>query len=104
MDILKPERLQRDFYRKDCITLSKKLLGKVLIRKLDDETILCGLIIDVEAYIGGPDRASHSFNNVKTDKNKSMFLDCGFSYIYRSFRGYNDCFNITSDKQGIVDA
>jgi 3-methyladenine DNA glycosylase Mpg len=33
-----------------------------------------------------------------------MFLDAGFSYVYKSFRGRNDCFNVTSDFAGIPAA
>eukprot|EP01083_Nonionella_stella_P091887 256986_1 len=98
------EKVGRDFYRKDCITLSKELLGKLLVRVLDDGTVLSGLIIETEAYLGGNDKAAHSYNNRQTEKNKSMFLDAGHCYIYLSFRGHNDCFNITSDKQGVPAA
>lgn len=76
-----------------CIEVSKDLLGKLLVRVLDDgETRMSGLIIEVET--GREDKAAHSYLNKVTTKNKSMFLDGGHIYIYKSFRGKTECFNI----------
>ncbi|KAL6047883.1 putative 3-methyladenine DNA glycosylase [Balamuthia mandrillaris] len=97
-------RMAREFFRKDCVTLSRALLGRVLVRVLEDGTRLSGRIVEVEAYLGGEDRAAHSFQNRLTEKNKSMFLPPGYSYVYKSFKGKNDCFNITSDEEGIPAA
>jgi DNA-3-methyladenine glycosylase len=38
------------------------LLGKVLVRKLDNGSILKGRIVETECYLGGEDKASHSYN------------------------------------------
>jgi len=65
---------------------------------IDDGTTLVGRIVEVEAYLGGEDKAAHSYQNRVTEKNRSMFLDAGYSYIYKSFRGHANCFNITSDE------
>jgi len=97
-------RLGREYFQRDCINLSKFLLGQVLVRILDDGTRLTGRIVEVEAYLGGEDRAAHSYLNRLTEKNKSMFLDAGFSYVYKAYRGHTDCFNITSDKAGVPAA
>lgn len=55
-------RLDRDFYNVPCETLAKALLRKILVRRLDCGTLLKGRIVETECYLGGEDKASHSFN------------------------------------------
>ena len=33
-----------------------------------------------------------------------MIMIPGHAYVYKSFRGHNDCFNITSDPAGVPAA
>lgn len=54
-------KLKRNDLNMSCIEMSKYLLGKVLVRRLEDDTILKGKIVETESYLGGPDKASHSF-------------------------------------------
>jgi DNA-3-methyladenine glycosylase len=45
---------------------------------VDDEgRRLSGRIVEVEAYLGGEDKAAHSYLDRRTPKNASMFLDAG---------------------------
>ena len=46
------------------------------------------------------DKASHTYEGKQTEKNRNMYLPYGHSYIYKSFKGHNDCFNITSNESG----
>lgn len=55
-------RLLREDFDKPCTVLANFLLGKVLVRNCD-QTILKGRIVETEAYLGGEDKASHSYNN-----------------------------------------
>lgn len=55
-------RLLKEDLDKSCEDLATYLLGKILVRKLEDQTIVKGRIVETEAYLGGDDRASHSFN------------------------------------------
>jgi DNA-3-methyladenine glycosylase len=57
-----------------------------------------------KAYLGGEDRASHSYNDIVNKKNKSMYLKGGNIYMYLSFKGKSPCFNITTDKEGVGSA
>lgn len=82
----------------------KALLGRVLVRVDGGGRRLSGRIVEVEAYLGGEDKAAHSYQDRLTPKNASMFLDAGHAYVYKSFRGHNDCFNITSDSAGVPAA
>ncbi|KAJ8925041.1 hypothetical protein NQ315_001212 [Exocentrus adspersus] len=55
-------RLLKEELNKPCVELSKYLLGKILVRKLEDDTILKGRIVETESYLGGEDKASNTYN------------------------------------------
>lgn len=57
------KRLLKEDINKTCKELATYLLGKVLVRKLEDDIILKGRIVETEAYIGGEDKGSYSYNN-----------------------------------------
>jgi DNA-3-methyladenine glycosylase len=96
-------RLTRRFYRRDPITLAKGLLGKVLVRRFPDGRTLSGRIVEVEAYLGVPDRAAHSFGGRRTARNASMWLDGGHAYVYFTY-GMHWCLNVVAERDGIPSA
>lgn len=55
-------KLKEDFYSRDTLYVAENLLGKVLVRKKDEE-VFKGIIVETEAYLGIKDKASHSYNN-----------------------------------------
>lgn len=57
---LNPFRIDIESLRLPCYEMANYLLGKLLVRKYDGQ-ILKGRIIETEAYLGGEDRASHSY-------------------------------------------
>ena len=85
--------LPREFYSKDTITVAKNLLGKRIIRKIGRYKI-SGIIAETEAYRHNDDPASHAFRKI-TDRNKVMFGDVGFAYVYFTY-GIHFCFNIVA--------
>ena len=54
------KRLGRDFYERWAVDVAKDLLGKLLIRRIDGR-VLVGRIVEVEAYRGSDDPASHAY-------------------------------------------
>jgi len=54
------KKLKRSFYSRNTLQVAEELLGKYLVRKLQDK-LLIGTIVDVEAYMGEDDKASHSY-------------------------------------------
>lgn len=72
--------LQREFYNRRTDTVAPELLGKILIRKLGDQT-LGGIIVETEAYFGGNDPASRAFKGLK-EYNRVMFEEPGRLFIY----------------------
>ncbi|GJQ71188.1 hypothetical protein Trydic_g1087 [Trypoxylus dichotomus] len=56
-------------------------------------------IVETECYLGGEDKASHSYNGRRTPSNEAMFMEPGTSYVYKIYGMYH-CFNISSIEPG----
>ena len=95
IDTTQNKVLPRKFYIRPVLTVAKDLLGKVLIRK-DENKILAARIVEVEAYDGKVDKASHSFNG-KTKRNEVMFNEGGYFYVYFTY-GAHFCSNVVTGK------
>ena len=91
------KRLNRDFYERWVVDVAKDLLGKLLIRRINDQ-ILIGRIVEVEAYRGSDDPASHAYRG-KTERNKVMFDRGGLAYIYQAY-GIHRLLNVTAEPPG----
>lgn len=90
-------KLGHEFYSKDALSLSKELLGKVLVRKVDGH-ILKGKIVETEAYIGAIDKACHAFGGRRTEKLEPLYAKGGISYVYFIY-GMYFCFNVIAGKK-----
>lgn len=90
--------LPASFYRRPAVDVARDLLGRVLCRALDDGTVLRGRLVEVEAYIGPEDRASHAFRG-RTHRNRWMFEDGGLAYVYLVY-GMHHCLNIVTGTAG----
>nr|CAH7716078.1 unnamed protein product [Callosobruchus chinensis] len=93
------KRLLKEDLDRDCEDLAVYLLGKCLVRKLDNATILKGRIVETEAYLGGNDKASHSYNNRRSAANEPMYMEAGTCYVYMTY-GMFFCMNISSKEPG----
>ena len=67
------QKLPRSFYLDDTVNVAKKLIGKLLVREIDGET-LSAIICETEAYTGFSDKACHSY---KGKSERTKVLDCG---------------------------
>ncbi len=88
--------LEREFYTRDTITVSKELLGKVLVHKTKEYSV-AGRIVEVEAYMGPLDKAAHSYGGKKTPRVEIMYSEGGYSYVFTIY-GMYQCFNIVTEK------
>jgi len=91
--------IQREFFSRDTIIVAKDLLGKYLVRKIMNNLII-GKIIEVEAYLGSKDKASHSYNLRKTNRTKIMYEKPGTLYVYLIYGIYH-CLNVICEPEGI---
>jgi len=89
--------LQRSFYERDTVTVARELLGKILVRRIG-ATTLEGVIVEVEAYRGYDDPASHAYRG-QTRRNLVMFGDPGHAYVYFTY-GVHYCLNVTTEPAG----
>ncbi|RSK27717.1 DNA-3-methyladenine glycosylase [Bacillus sp. HMF5848] len=76
------------------LELSKKLLGMELCHRIQGKTI-SGKIVEVEAYKGPEDKASHSYGGRRTARTEVMYGPPGYAYVYLIY-GMHYCFNIVS--------
>jgi len=93
--------LSSAFFARDTVKVAPDLLGKYLVRLRDGERMF-GRIVEVEAYRGSDDPASHAFRGL-TPRNRPMFGDPGHAYIYFTY-GNHFCLNITTQKAGTPGA
>jgi DNA-3-methyladenine glycosylase len=93
--------LPRSFYNRDPRRVARDLLGKILIRR-EGRKILAGRIVEVEAYLGKKDPASHSFRG-PTARNEVMFGPAGHVYVYFIYGNYF-CLNVTCQPEGTAGA
>lgn len=96
------EVLNRSFYVRDTLTVSKELLGKVLVHETPTFK-LAGRIIETEAYLGPEDKAAHSYGGKVTPRVEVMYNQGGYSYVFTIY-GMYQCFNIVAQREGIPQA
>jgi DNA-3-methyladenine glycosylase len=97
------KKLALDFYRRDnVLQIARELLGKLLVTKWNG-IITSGRIVEVEAYKGITDKASHAFGGRKTKRNEIMYADGGVAYIYLCY-GIHHLFNVVSHRSEMPHA
>lgn len=92
-DTISGIKLSKTFYCRDLLTVAKELLGKVLVKK-NPKNLLVARVVEVEAYDGEIDKAAHSYGG-KTERNKVMFNEGGYFYVYLTY-GIHHCCNIVT--------
>jgi DNA-3-methyladenine glycosylase len=100
-DILNSEKLDRSFYIRDVLTVSKELLGKIFVKN-DGKRIFAGRIVEVEAYNGAVDEAAQTYIG-RTSRNEIMFGIGGFLYVYFTY-GMYCCCNVVAGAEGFGEA
>lgn len=98
--------LNRSFYERDTALTAKELLGKILLVRPEKQglksEICAGRIVDIEAYYGLNDPASHASRGA-TPRSKIMFETPGIAYVYFCY-GSHYIINAVTEKFGTPGA
>lgn len=92
------DKLTREFYARDTLTVAHDLLGKYLVRVYNGENLVCR-ITETEAYIGRCDKACHAYGYKRTSRTETLFAQPGTAYIYLIYGMYN-CLNFVTEAEG----
>lgn len=97
------KKLPAAFYlRNNVVTIAKQLLGKLLVTHFENE-LTAGRIVEVEAYNGIADKASHSYGGRRTARTEIMYAAGGTAYVYLCY-GIHHLFNVVTNTAGTPHA
>lgn len=97
------QKLGRSFFtREDVLQVSRELLGKYLVTDFGQGRA-AGRIVEVEAYRGPDDKASHAYGGRHTGRTRVMYMAGGHAYIYLCY-GIHHLFNVVTGVEGLAHA
>jgi DNA-3-methyladenine glycosylase len=94
LSTIHPRVLKSDFFARPALVVAKELIGKVLVRRLDEREI-AAVISETEAYVGPHDLACHGSKG-RTPRTEVMFGPAGIWYVYFIY-GIHWMLNVVTD-------
>lgn len=80
-------RLPSAFFQRDVLEVAPEMLGKIIVRRFENQIIRRFKITEVEAYSGDGDLACHASKG-KTPRTEVMFREGGLVYVYLIYGMY----------------
>jgi DNA-3-methyladenine glycosylase len=94
--------LDRAFFARATAEVARDLVGKVLLRRASRKPEVRARIVEVEAYLGQRDAASHARFG-PTPRAAIMFGPPGRLYVYLVY-GMHHCMNLVTEEDGVAGA
>jgi DNA-3-methyladenine glycosylase len=82
------------FFRRPAEIVARELIGAVVVSTVRGART-AGRIVEVEAYLGHRDPASHGYRHRRHAQNEGLFGPAGHWYVYRSY-GVHWCANLVA--------
>lgn len=98
------EPLPPALYRRPAAEVARDLLGRYVVRRLpagqggDGDERLVLRLVEVEAYQGEGDRASHAWAGPVTPRSRRLFRRGGHAYVYLIY-GMHHCLNAVAGSE-----
>lgn len=86
--VLSAAQLTSSFFDQPCLQLARNLLGKRIIRILEDGCRLVGKIVETEAYAGAEDRGSLTFGGRRTPSSEGLYMAPGTAHVHTTYGMY----------------
>ena len=99
---MKPAPLPLEFFARDPIRVARDLLGRLLVSEIGGERCVVR-IVEVEAYTGPQDPASHAAGWHRSPRNETMYGPPGRAYVYFTY-GMHWCVNVVTGPEGYPSA
>lgn len=80
-------KLKRDFFQRDIRVVADELVGKILVRKWNNNLTERFRITEIELYVGEEDLACHASKG-RTLRTEVMYSDGGKVYVYLIYGMY----------------
>lgn len=73
--------MEEDFFHRDALDVAPELVGKLIVRRLPDGTVLRERIAEVEVYRGEEDKGCHASKG-RTKRTELLYGRSGIIYVY----------------------
>ncbi|MCH5194562.1 MAG: DNA-3-methyladenine glycosylase [Oscillospiraceae bacterium] len=95
---MKGKILDENFFHRDVLEVAPDLVGKLIVRTLDDGTEISLRITETEAYRGEEDTACHASKG-RTERTEVLYMKAGTIYVYLCY-GVHWLMNVVTGDEG----
>lgn len=92
-------KLDKEFFHRDALKVAPELVGKLLVHRLPDGTVLKERISETEAYCGEDDKACHASKG-RTPRTELLYGESGIIYVYLCY-GMHWLMNVITGETGV---